>query len=188
MASLSDCGPLAFKACNEAEAPFCDYLEKQFRKPVPLSGPVITETPTSTLDQKLDKCLSGFNKGSVVYFRGAGLALERAGLPFLAALKLRTGNNLVDDVLPEGFMDRVKGRGIVEGGWVQQQLILSHPSIGCFLTLARSCSITEALVNDFRIVIVPLSGAQIVSARLMAGDLNVGVEVERRDEDGWFTK
>ncbi|KAI3909616.1 hypothetical protein MKW98_014033 [Papaver atlanticum] len=201
MASLTNCDVMAFKACKEMEGPFCDYLERQFRKPVLLSGPVIPETPTSTLDEKWDKWLSGFKKGSVVYcafgsqsnlnkhqFLELVLALERTGLPFLAALKPPTGYNSVEEVLPEEFIDRVKGRGIVEGGWVQQQLILSHPSIGCFVTHCGSGSTTEALVQDCHIVLLPEFGDQIVNARLMAGDLKVGVEVERRDEDGWFTK
>ncbi|KAI3842526.1 hypothetical protein MKX03_034392 [Papaver bracteatum] len=201
MASLRDCDAMAFKACKEMEGTFCDYLERQFRKPVLLSGPLIPEKPTSTLDEKWDKWLGRFKKGSVVYcalgsqsnlnkhqFLDLVLALELTGLPFLAALKPPTGNNLVEEALPEGFTDRVKGIGIVEGGWVQQQLILSHPSIGCFITHCGSGSITEALVNDCQIVLFPEFGDQIMNARLMAGDLKVGVEVERGDEDGWFTK
>ncbi|XP_026440730.1 UDP-glycosyltransferase 79B30-like [Papaver somniferum] len=200
MASLKDCDAMAFKACKEMEGPFCDYLERQFRKPVLLAGPLIPETPTSTLDKKWDKWLGGFKKGSVVYcalgsqsnlnkhqFLDLVLALELTGLPFLAALKPPTGNNSVEEALPEGFTGRVKGRGIVDGGWVQQQLILSHPSIGCFITHCGSGSITEALVNDCQIVLFPEFGDQIMNARLMAGDLKVGVEVERGEED-WFTK
>ncbi|XP_026393901.1 UDP-glycosyltransferase 79B30-like [Papaver somniferum] len=201
MTALNECDAMAFKACREMEGAFCDYLERQFNKPVLLSGPVIPETPTSTLDEKWDKWLGGFKKGSVVYcalgsqsnlnkhqFQELVLGLELAGLPFLAALKPPTGNNSVEEVLPEGFADRVMGRGTVEGGWVQQQLILSHPSIGCFVTHCGSGSITEALANDCQIVLFPQIGDQIVNARLMSGDLKVGVEVERGDEDGSFTK
>ncbi|KAI3922598.1 hypothetical protein MKX01_006287 [Papaver californicum] len=201
MISLSDCDALAFKACKEMEGAFCDYLERQFKKPVLASGPVIPETPTSTFDEKWDKWLGGFKKGSVVYsalgsqsnlnkhqFQELVLGLELTGLPFLAALKPPTGNNSVEEVLPEGFTDRVKGRGIVEGGWIQQQLILSHPSIGCFVTHCGSGSITEALVNDCQIVLLPQIGDQIINARFIAGDLKAGVEVERGEEDSWFTK
>ncbi|KAI3880529.1 hypothetical protein MKX03_008793 [Papaver bracteatum] len=201
LASLRNCDAIAFRACKEMEGPFCDFIGREFRKPVLLSGPIIPDSPTSTLDEKWDKWLGGFKKGSVVYcalgsqsnldkhqFLELILALELTGLPFLAALKSPRGNNLVEDMLPEGFTDRFKGRGIVEGGWVQQQLILSHPSIGCFVTHCGSGSITEALVNDCQIVLLPQVGEQIINARLMEGDLKVGVEVERRDKDGWFTK
>ncbi|KAI3913974.1 hypothetical protein MKW98_010786 [Papaver atlanticum] len=201
MISLRDGDALVFKACREMEGEFCDYLEKQFKKPVLASGPVIPETPTSTLDEKWDKWLGGFKKGSVVYcalgsqsnlnkdqFQELVLGLELTGLPFLAALKPPAGNNSVEEVLPEGFTDRVKGRGFVEGGWIQQQLILSHPSIGCFVTHCGSGSITEALVNECQIVLLPQIGDQIVNARSLAGDLKAGVEVERREEDCWFTK
>ncbi|KAI3922599.1 hypothetical protein MKX01_006288 [Papaver californicum] len=196
-----ECDAMAFKACWEIEGGFCDYLERQFKKPVLLSGPVIPETPTSSLDEKWDKWLGEFKKGSVVYcalgsqsnlnehqFQELVLGLEFTGLPFLAALKPPTGNNSVEEVLPEGFTDRVKGIGIIEGGWVQQQLILSHPSVGCFVTHCGSGSITEALANDCQIVLFPQIDDQIVNARLISGDLKVGVEVERGDEDGSFTK
>ncbi|KAI3842527.1 hypothetical protein MKX03_034393 [Papaver bracteatum] len=201
MASFSDCDAMAFKACKEMEGPFCDYLERQFRKPVLLAGPLIPETPTSTLDEKWDKWLGGFKKGSVVYcalgsqsdlnkhqFLEVVLGLELTGLPFLAALRPPIGYNSVEEALPEGFTDRVKGRGMVEGRWIQQQLILSHPSVGCFVTHCGSGSITEALVNDCQIVLFPQFGDQIMNARLMAGDLKVGVEIERGEEDGSFTK
>ncbi|MCL7035186.1 hypothetical protein MKW94_028220 [Papaver nudicaule] len=189
MGSLRNCDAIAFKACKEMEGAFYEYLEKQFKKPVLLSGPVIPETPTSTLDEKWDKWLGGFKKGSVVYcalgsqsnlnkhqFLELLLGLELTGLPFLAALKPPRGYNSVEEVLPEGFTDRVKGRGIVDGGWVQQQLLLSHPSIRCFITHCGSGSTTEALVNDCQIVLLPHIGDQMINARLVAGDLKAGVE------------
>jgi len=79
--------------------------------------------------------------------------------------------------LPEEFNERTKGRGIVEGDWIKQQLILNHPSVGCFVTHCGSESLTEAMVNDCRLVLLP-----------HAGDLKVGVEVEKSEEDGLFTK
>ncbi|KAE8075999.1 hypothetical protein FH972_014676 [Carpinus fangiana] len=39
----------------------------------------------------------------------------------------------------------MKGKGIVDGGWVQQRLILGHPSLGCFVTHCGSGSLLEAL-------------------------------------------
>ncbi|PPS01300.1 hypothetical protein GOBAR_AA19358 [Gossypium barbadense] len=46
----------------------------------------------------------------------------------------------------------------------------------------------EAMVNDCQLVLVPHVGDQIINARLMAGDLRIGVEVEKGEEDGLFTK
>jgi len=50
--------------------------------------------------------------------------------------------------LPEGFEARVKRRGLVYGGWMQQQLILGHPSAGCFVAHRGVSSLTVALVSE----------------------------------------
>nr|SBO16013.1 PREDICTED: anthocyanidin 3-O-glucosyltransferase [Lupinus angustifolius] len=80
------------------------------------------------------------------------------------------------------------GRGVVHGDWVQQQLILSHPSVGCFVTHCGSGSLTEAMVNECQLVLLPHAGDQFINARIMSGDLKVGVEVKKSEEDGVFTK
>ncbi|XP_029130870.1 UDP-glycosyltransferase 79B30 [Cajanus cajan] len=117
------------------------------------------------------------------------LGLELTNLPFLAVLKTPIGFETIEAALPEGFKERVEGRGIVHSGWIQQQLILEHPSVGCFITHCGAGSLTEALVNKCQIVLVPqLDSDHIVNARMMGGILRVGVEVEKGEEDGFFTK
>lgn len=47
----------------------------------------------------------------------------------------------------------------------------------------------EAIVNDCQLVMVPQKGDQFLNAKLVAGDtMKAGVEVNRRDEDGYFWK
>ncbi|KAG8490128.1 hypothetical protein CXB51_016104 [Gossypium anomalum] len=92
------------------------------------------------------------------------------------------GTQTIESALPEGFQERVNGRGFVYGGWIPQQLILRHLSVGCFVTHCGSGSLAEAMVNDCQLVLVPHVGDQ------MAGDLRIGVEVEKGEEDGLFTK
>ncbi|KAE8715182.1 UDP-Glycosyltransferase superfamily protein [Hibiscus syriacus] len=109
-------------------------------------------------------------------------------LCLLVALKQPMGAETIESALPEGFQERVKGRGFVHGGWVPQHLILNHPSVGCFVTQCGSGSLAEAMVNDCQLLLLPHVGDQIINARLMAGDLRIGVEVEKGEEDGLFTK
>ncbi|KAJ7981535.1 Glycosyltransferase [Quillaja saponaria] len=159
---------LGFRTCREIEGPFVDYLGKEFGKPVLLSGIVIPETPTSALDKKWATWLGGFRAGS--------------------HLKPPMGFKSVEAALPDGFQERVEGKGIVEGGWIQQQLILEHPSIGCFVTHCGRGSLSEALVNQCQLVLLPHEGDHIFNARLMSNNLKIGVEVEKGEEDGLFTK
>ncbi|GKV29626.1 hypothetical protein SLEP1_g38533 [Rubroshorea leprosula] len=120
-------------------------------------------------------------------FQELVLGFELTGLPFLAALKPPMGFQDVESALPEGFEDRVKGKGFVHGGWVQQQLILKHPSVGCFVTHCGWGSLWEAMVNECQLVLLPHFGDQIINARMMGGDMRVGVEVQK-GEDGFFTR
>jgi len=76
-------------------------------------------------------------------FKELLLGFELTGMPFLSALKPPIGAETMKLALPEEeFIERTKGRGIVEGDWIKQQLILSHPSVGCFVTHWGSGSLT----------------------------------------------
>ncbi|XP_004487584.1 cyanidin 3-O-galactoside 2''-O-xylosyltransferase FGGT1-like [Cicer arietinum] len=198
--SLTDA--IGFKGCREIEGPYVDYLQEQFGKPVLLSGPVLPEQSKTALDEKWGSWLGGFKDGSLVYcalgselklkqdqFHELLLGLELTGFPFLAILKPPVGFETIEDALPEGFKERVKEKGIVHSGWIQQQLILEHPSVGCFVTHCGAGSITEGLVNNCQMVLLPqLNGDYIINARIMGRHLKVGVEVKKGEEDGLFTK
>ncbi|KAL3851362.1 hypothetical protein ACJIZ3_013244 [Penstemon smallii] len=184
------CDAIAFKTCEEIEGSYCNFLEMKFKKPVILAGPVLPEQPTSTLDEKWANWLDQFRSKSVIYcaFGKLVLGFELIGLPFLVALKPPIEVETIEEALPKGFIERTSKRGVVYGGWVQQQLILSHPSVGCFVTHCGYGSLSEAMTNECRLVLMPHAGDQFINARLMGGDLRVGVEVEKGDGNGLFTK
>ncbi|BAT92382.1 hypothetical protein LR48_Vigan05g141500 [Vigna angularis] len=198
--TLSDA--IGFKGCREIEGPYVDYLAQQFGKSVILSGPIIPESPTTVLEEKWSAWLGRFKDGFVVFcalgsewklphdqFQELVLGLELTGLPFLAVVKVPIGFETIEAALPEGFKERVEGRGIVHSGWIQQQLILEHPSVGCFITHCGAGSLTEALVNKCQMVLLPQPDSdQVLNARMMGSNLKVGVEVEKGEEDGLFTK
>ncbi|XP_057434148.1 cyanidin 3-O-galactoside 2''-O-xylosyltransferase FGGT1-like [Lotus japonicus] len=199
--SFTSCDAIVFKTCREMEGPYCEYLENQMRKQVFLAGPVLPDIPTSTLESKWESWLGSFKSKTVIFcafgsecilksnqFQELLLGFELTGMPFLAALKPPVGAETMESALPEGFQERTKGRGVVQGDWVQQQLILSHSSVGCFVTHCGSGSLTEAMVNECQLVLLPHAGDQFINARIMSGDLKVGVEVKRSGEDGLFTK
>jgi hypothetical protein len=198
--SFAESDALGVWACGEIEGPCIDYLVSQFEKPVLVSGPILVEPPASTLEEKWVEWLGSFKAGSVIYcalgseikltkdqFQELVLGFELCGSPFLAALKPPFGAESVEEA-PEGFKERVKGKGMVHGGWVQQRLILGHPSIGCFVTHCGSGSLLEALRSECQLVMLPWIPDQIINARVMANNWKVGVEIEKGEEDGLFTK
>ncbi|PIA30581.1 hypothetical protein AQUCO_05500114v1 [Aquilegia coerulea] len=190
-----------FRACSEMEGQSCEYLKKLYKKEVLLTGPILPEPSDNPLEERWANWLAGFERESVVYcafgsecvleknqFQELVLGLEQTGLPFLVRLKPPFGAETLEEALPEGFEERVRGRGVVYGGWVQQQQILNHPSVGCFLSHGGSASIWESLASACQIVFVPHFGAQFIDSQYMTENLKVAVTVERRDEDGWFTR
>ncbi|GAV64018.1 UDPGT domain-containing protein [Cephalotus follicularis] len=198
--ALKQCDAISIRTCREFEGNLCDYIGSQYDKPVFLTGPVLPETDQTPLEDRWAKWLAGFEPGSVVFcafgsqytlnkkqFQELCLGFESTGLPFLVALKPPTGAPTVEEAFPEGFEERVKGRGVVWGGWVQQVSILNHPSVGCFVNHCGFGSMWESLMSDCQIVLVPHLGDQILNTRLLADELKVGVEVER-EESGWFSK
>ncbi|KAK8514579.1 hypothetical protein V6N13_103258 [Hibiscus sabdariffa] len=183
---------VAFRTCRETEGPFLDYVGKALGKPVLLSGPCLPETKTEQLDDKWASWLSQFEPGSVVFcsfgsqselqrdeFQELVLGFELSGLPFLVALKPPQGCSTVEEALPEGFQERVKGRGLIYGGWVPQELLLHHPNIGCFVNHCGYGTMWEFLLSDCQIILIPQLPDQILNTRLMVNELRIGVEVER---------
>ena len=70
---------------------------------------------------------------------------------------------------------------------MQQPSVLSHPSVGCFVSHCGYGSMWESLTSDPQIVLVPELPDQILNSRLLAEELKVAVEVER-EENGLFSK
>ncbi|KAL4310235.1 hypothetical protein GQ457_01G004180 [Hibiscus cannabinus] len=189
---LIESDAIAFRSCREIEGPFLDYVAQGFGKPVLLSGPCLAEAKTPQLDEKWDKWLSQFEPGSVVFcsfgsqivlrkdvFQELVLGFESCGLPFLVALKPPQGCLTIEEALPEGFQERVKGRGLVYGGWVPQELLLHHPNIGCFVNHCGYGTMWEFLLSDCQILLIPEIADQILNTRLMVDELKIGVELKR---------
>ena len=197
---MKGCDAISIRTCQEIEGPFCDYLASQYGKPVLLTGAVLPKPLPTPLEDRWAQWLGGFKPGSVIFcafgsqnfpgkdqFQELLLGLELTGLPFLVALKPPTGAATIEEALPEGFQERVGGRGVVHGGWVPQPSILSHPSVGCFVSHCGFGSMWESLTSDPQIVLVPELPDQILNTRLLAEVLKVAVEIDK-EQNGWFSK
>ncbi|GAB2215603.1 hypothetical protein Droror1_Dr00019992 [Drosera rotundifolia] len=122
------CNVIAIRTCRKLEGNFCDYLASQYKKPVFLMGPVLPEPEESQLEARWSEWLGQFAPGSVIFcafgsqfildkdqFQELLSGFESTGQPFLLALKPPTGCSTVEEAFPEGFEERVKGRGVVYG-------------------------------------------------------------------------
>ncbi|KAF4346526.1 hypothetical protein G4B88_016254 [Cannabis sativa] len=199
--SLAECDIIGIKTCREIDGLFIDFLEKDFGKPILLTGS-LPDPPTNPLEKKWLDFLGQFKPNSVIYcclgsesiltksqFQELALGLELSGFPFLAALRTPSGADSIEEALPDGFQERIGERGVIHGGWIQQPQILNHPSIGCFITHCGGGSFSEALVAKSKCVLVllPNRGDQIFYARILEKTFKAGIEVEKSEEEGLFT-
>ncbi|CAJ1779802.1 unnamed protein product [Sphenostylis stenocarpa] len=77
--------------------------------------------------------------------------------------------------LPNGFLERTKGRGFVVPSWAPQTQILGHVSTGGFLTHCGWNSALESIVLGVPMVTWPLFAEQRLNAVLLAEGLKVAL-------------
>ncbi|KAH7846163.1 hypothetical protein Vadar_010637 [Vaccinium darrowii] len=71
---------------------------------------------------------------------------------------------------PEGFLDRIKGFGLVVPFWAPQAQILSHGSTGGFLTHCGWNSTLESIVNGIPLIAWPLYAEQKMNSTVMLSE------------------
>ncbi|PIN20755.1 UDP-glucuronosyl and UDP-glucosyl transferase [Handroanthus impetiginosus] len=193
------------KHCYEFEPDWLTLLEGLYHKPV---VPVGLLPPKVQEDEDHDELwvaiqnwLDAQNKGSVIYvalgsevvpsqdqLTELAYGLELSGVPFFYVLRKpsrSTDSDLVE--LPDGFEERVTGRGIVWRNWAPQLKILSHESVGGFLTHCGWCSIIEALMFGLPLIRLPFLADQGLNSRVIANK-QLGIEIPRNEEDGSYTR
>lgn len=119
------------------------------------------------------------------------IGLERAGFKFLWALREPPKAQLEDpsdyanhkDVLPDGFLERTAGIGLV-CGWVPQAKVLAHKAIGGFVSHCGWNSILESLWHGVPIATWPLYAEQQLNAFEMVKELGLAVEIRLDYREG----
>lgn len=77
--------------------------------------------------------------------------------------------------LPSGFLERTKEQGMVIPSWAPQVQILSHRSVGGFLSHCGWNSILESVVHGVPLIAWPLFAEQRMNAVLLSERLKVGL-------------
>ncbi|KAI3470290.1 hypothetical protein Pfo_026953 [Paulownia fortunei] len=193
------CDIVLIKGCRGIEGKYVDYLSTLCQRKIVPTGPLVTDANNEEIaNSEIMHWLSQKSQCSTLYISfgsenylskeqieeiAKGLVLSSVNFIWVARSPL--GSDIViEEALPEGFLDRVKQRGIVVQGWAPQAAILAHPSVGGFMSHCGSSSITESIYFAVPVVAVPLKLDQPVNCRLVV-EVGVGVEVIR-DENGQF--
>ncbi|XP_073042461.1 UDP-glycosyltransferase 91D2-like [Primulina eburnea] len=195
---------ILIRHCYEFERDWLKVVEELYQRPViplGLMPPCVQDSDCSDVITWISvrNWLDGQSRGSVVYvalgsevaltqsqLSELALGLELSGVPFLWAMRKPSESSNTN--LPDGFEERVKGdRGLLWKGWVPQLKILSHESVGGFLTHCGWSSIVEGLMFGHPLITLPFLVDQGLNSRVVAQNL-VGAEIPRNESDGSYTK
>ncbi|OEL26332.1 UDP-glycosyltransferase 88B1 [Dichanthelium oligosanthes] len=83
----------------------------------------------------------------------------------------------LDALLPEGFLERSKGRGLVVKLWAPQVDVLHHKATGMFVTHCGWNSVLEGITAGVPMLCWPLYSEQKMNKVFMVDEAGVGVEV-----------
>ncbi|WMV38603.1 hypothetical protein MTR67_031988 [Solanum verrucosum] len=164
-------------------------------------GPVVnfnqseTESIIKWLDDQPESsvvflCFGSMGSFEIEQINEIATALECSGHRFLWSLRrpppkgqigLPSNYENVEEVLPEGFIERTNGVGKVIG-WAPQVAVLSHPAVGGFVSHCGWNSVLESLYFGVPIATWPLYAEQQMNAFALVKELGVGVDFEGKYE------
>lgn len=110
-------------------------------------------------------------------------ALEGSGYRFLWSVQAPTPKDFsskqvhstnISDILPTGFLERTKNKGLV-CGWTPQLEVLAHKAVGGFVSHCGWNSILESLWNGVPIATWPIYAEQQSNAFQLVQDLELAV-------------
>ncbi|XWS68060.1 hypothetical protein CRYUN_Cryun04dG0058000 [Craigia yunnanensis] len=142
------------------------------------------------LDSKKHKSVLYICFGSLSWFSAAQLneiaeGLEASGQDFIWVVR-KVNNEDKEEWLPEGFEERMEGKGLIIRGWAPQVLILDHEAVGGFMTHLGWNSTLESITAGVPMVTWPLSNEQFYNEKLVTEILRVGVAVGVQEWSDWM--
>ncbi|KAF7037632.1 hypothetical protein CFC21_047961 [Triticum aestivum] len=171
-------------------------------------GPLVGEERGSTVKHEclrwLDKqparsvvflCFGSASSVPAEQLKEIAVGLEKSGHAFLWAVRAPVAPDAdatkrfegraeaaVEPLLPEGFLDRTRGRGMVVSSWAPQVEVLRHPATGAFVTHCGWNSTLEAVVAGVPMLCWPMYAEQGMNKVLVVEDMKLGVAMDGYDE------
>ncbi|KAL3536206.1 hypothetical protein ACH5RR_004667 [Cinchona calisaya] len=121
-------------------------------------------------------CFGSLCHLSLMQLTEIGFGLEASGCPFIWIIRELDYSADVDKWLKENkFEERVKG--LVIRGWAPQVLILSHPSVGGFLTHCGWNSTMEGICSGVPMTTWPMFAEQFYNEKFVVNILRIGAKI-----------
>ncbi|XP_050381374.1 UDP-glycosyltransferase 86A1-like [Argentina anserina] len=195
----------AFEEVKRADFILCNTIQElesdtisalQEKQPTYAIGPIFPNrftksTVATSLWSEFD-CMSWLNtkpNGSILYVSfgsyahaskrdieeiANGLSLSKVG--FIWVLRPDIVSSDETQILPAGFEDEIKNRGLIVP-WCSQIEVISHPAIGGFFTHCGWNSILESMWCGLPLLCYPLLTDQFTNRKLVVDDWKVGLNL-----------
>ncbi|XP_003634093.1 UDP-glycosyltransferase 88A1 [Vitis vinifera] len=142
-------------------------------------------------------CFGSLGLFSEEQLKEIAVGLERSGQRFLWVVRsppskdpsrrfLAPPDPDLNSLLPDGFLDRTKERGLVVKSWAPQVAVLNHASVGGFVTHCGWNSVLEAVCAGVPMVAWPLYAEQRFNRVVMVEELKLALPMEE-SEEGFIT-
>ncbi|CAL5086150.1 unnamed protein product [Urochloa decumbens] len=178
--------------------------ERRMMPPVYCVGPLAAASAAAEAVQDKHECLAWLDtqpERSVVFLcfgsigaathseeqlREIAVGLERSGHRFLWVVRapvladtarLSPCEPDLDALLPDGFAERTRGRGLVVKHWVPQVAVLRHKATGTFVTHCGWNSVLEGIAAGLPMLCWPMYAEQKMNKVFMVEEARVGVEM-----------
>lgn len=106
-------------------------------------------------------------------FQELALGLELTHRPFLWVMR---PDAVGKQEFPEGLIERIESRGRIVG-WANQQKVLSHPSVGCFVSHCGWNSTMESVSNGVPMLCWPYYADQFINRSYICDIWRVGLQL-----------
>ncbi|KAI4324973.1 hypothetical protein MLD38_030412 [Melastoma candidum] len=133
-------------------------------------------------------CFGSLGVFSVEQLKAIATGLENSLQRFLWVVKnpdtTAKGDFDLRPLLPDGFLDRTDGRGMLVKSWVPQVEVLKHGSVGGFVTHCGWNSVLEAVSAGVPMIAWPLYAEQRHNRVMMVEEMGIALGVE--ESEGGF--
>ncbi|KAG8098668.1 hypothetical protein GUJ93_ZPchr0013g35713 [Zizania palustris] len=178
----------------DLERPYCDEFSRVDARRAYFVGPLslpshsavhrggdgdvdcLTWLSTKPSQSVVYVCFGSWAHFSATQTRELALGLEASNQPFLWVIRSEDSNG-GGRWAPEGWEQRVAGRGFVVRGWAPQLAVLAHPSVGAFLMHCGWNSLLEAAAAGVPVLTWPLVFEQFINERLVTDVAAFGARV-----------
>ncbi|CAO1945065.1 unnamed protein product [Urochloa humidicola] len=172
--------------------------------PVYCVGPLVTEGGDKKheclewLDAQPDNSVVFLSFGSMGTFsrkqlQEIAVGLERSGQRFLWVVRSPPNEEQsigdpiaephLDALLPEGFLERTRGQGLVVKSWAPQVEVLGHRATGAFMTHCGWNSTLEGIMAGLPLLCWPLYAEQRLNKVFIVEEMKLGVVLRGYDAE-----